>query len=290
MDPSADRRARFEDEIGGPTSGSLSEALDHKPQLSVIASPNRFHVEQAQQCADAGSNLFIEKPLGISMDGVDRLIQTVEEKKLFAHVGSNWKFHPAFQRMKKLLDGDTIGKVTGAQVLAGQWLPDWHPWEDYRQGYSARQDLGGGIVFDAHEFDYITWLLGPVDEVAGFATKSGALNIETEDVACASLRFESGVLATVLIDYIQRQPRRRYHISGDGGTLEWDMLEGRVRHYSSDREAPEEFDGSLGNVNDMYLEQMRHVLEGIAMSHSPETPLDHAARAMDLQLALLGNA
>ena len=53
--------------------------------------------------------------------------------------------------------------------------------------YSARKSLAGGIVFDSHEFDYVTWLLGPVNRVHGFTKKSGVLEIETEDVAVACL-------------------------------------------------------------------------------------------------------
>ena len=46
--------------------------------------------------------------------------------------------------MRAWLAEGAIGTMTSMQVLAGQWLPDWHPWEDYRKGYSARADLGGG--------------------------------------------------------------------------------------------------------------------------------------------------
>lgn len=286
MDPDSDRRERFVREFGGRAAADIHGALAMSPALAVVASPNRFHVEQALAAAAAGCHLFVEKPLGVTRDGIDALMAEVGRRGLFAHVGSNWKFHPAFRLMKRLLDEGAVGRVTGAQVLAGQWLPDWHPWEDYRRGYSARADLGGGIVLDSHEFDYLPWLLGPVAAITGYTAHSGCLEISTEDVAVATLRFDSGALATVQVDYIQRHYRRRYHISGDAGTIEWDYSRGTVAHYSAASNTTREYQAGLADINAMYVEQMAHVLDGVAGRASPVTPLAAAARTLDLLLTL----
>jgi predicted dehydrogenase len=288
MDPTPERRERFAAEFGAKTAATLDDALALGADLAVIASPNRFHVEQSIRAAEAGLSLLIEKPLGVSLDDVDRLIETIERKGVFAHVGSNFKFHPAMIRMKALLDDGALGRLTAAQILAGQWLPGWHPWEDYRQGYSARADLGGGIVLDTHEFDYLLWLLGPVDRVEGFATRSGALEIDTEDVACACFRFASGVLATVQVDYIQRDYRRRYHISGDEGTVEWDFSAATLTIYRASTGVRETVDVSE-DLNQMYVRQAQHVLEAIASGGAPKTTVAHAARVLDIQLRIRGS-
>jgi predicted dehydrogenase len=287
MDPLPDRRARFTREIGGEVAAVYSEALEHRPDLVVIASPNRFHLGQALDAAEANCHLLIEKPLGCSLEGVDALLRAIETRRLFAHVGSNWKFHAAFRTMKRLLDDGAAGKVASAQVLAGQWLPDWHPWEDYRRGYSARRDLGGGVVFDTHEIDYLTWLLGPVNRIAGFVARSGALEIDTEDVAAACLRFESGALVTLQVDYIQRDYRRSYRIAGDTGTIEWDIRSETVQYYCAGTGKTTLLETPLGDLNEMYLAQTRHVLDGVAGEAEPVTPVTHAARVLALQLQLV---
>jgi len=287
VDIDISRHKKFTKEIGSKVFDNLIDGLRNKPDLSIIASPNRFHIEQAQICANSNCHLFIEKPLGISQDGVEKLIKTVNKKNLFAHVGSNWKFHKSFQTMKELLDKGKIGQVTGAQVIAGQWLPDWHPWEDYRQGYSARKDLGGGIVFDNHEFDYITWLLGPVEKMEGFSSQSGALEINTEDVACACLKMKSGALITVHIDYIQRKSERRYHISGAEGTIKWDISKDVVEIFNADEKSSQFIKAPIKNLNKMYIDQMCHVLAGAMGTETPVTPLKAAQRVLSLQLDLI---
>ncbi|HDL01339.1 MAG TPA: Gfo/Idh/MocA family oxidoreductase, partial [candidate division Zixibacteria bacterium] len=189
-----ERRQKFSSEINGDIVSTLEKGLYKKPDLVVVASPNRFHLEQAKTSARNGCHLFIEKPVSHTLEGLDDLITLVDEKSLFAHIGSKWKFHPAFKTMKKIINEGSLGKITGAQVIAGQWLPDWHPWEDYRNMYSAKKDQAGGIVLDSHEFDYLTWLLGPISKVSGYTAHTGALDIETEDIAVACMQFESGVL------------------------------------------------------------------------------------------------
>ena len=173
-------------------------------------------------------------------------------------------------------------------MLAGQWLPDWHPWEDYRKGYSARADLGGGIVLDMHELDYMVWLFGEITDLKGFIAHSGSLEINTEDVATACLRFKSGILATLQVDYIQRSYQRRYHISGDKGTIAWDI---RTNQISLDRagEDKQSIEDVAEDINAMYVRQMQHVLDGMAGKVKPVTPVRHAAKVLNLQMRLKQN-
>jgi len=285
VDPTQERCDAFLEEIGGQVLPDITDAFVGSFDLAVIASPNRFHIDQALLCAENDCHLFIEKPLGVSDKGLVELIALVEKKKLFAHVGSNWKFHPAFIRMKELLEQQVIGQVSGCQVLAGQWLPDWHPWEDYRQGYSARADLGGGIVLDMHELDYMSWLFGEVSDLKGFTAHSGSLEIDTEDVATACLRFETGMLATLQVDYIERSYQRRYHISGDKGTITWDIRTNKISVYSAEN-SEDSIEDVFEDINAMYIRQMHHVLDGVSAGVTPKTSIKHAVKILNLQMRL----
>jgi predicted dehydrogenase len=293
VDPDQSRRERFAQTFPGRAFGDLEEALDTQPDLVVIASPSVFHVAQATTCVARGTHLLIEKPLGPAMNGVPELIHAIEESGVFAHVGSNWKFHPALLTLKRLIDEGVPGPVASAQVLAGQWLPDWHPWEDYRKGYSARVDLGGGVVLDSHEFDCITWLLGPIAELVGLVARSDALETESESVACACVRFESGALASVHVDYIQRDYRRRYLVAGPAGTVEWDYSTALITVYRAPENAGdppirETIDVSLEDLNEMYIAQARHVIDGVHGRCPPVTSVSAAAAVLTSQLLLRG--
>lgn len=284
FDPSEERRSQFSRELDDAATFATEElGLGWNPDLVVVASPNAFHIRQAQLVASAGKSMLIEKPLGTDLLAAQNLLQVIENKGIYVHVGSNWKFHPAFMTMKAWLREGRLGVVTGVQVLAGQWLPDWHPWEDYRRMYAARADLGGGAIFDTHELDYLMWLIGPVAQFCGFKVNSGALEIDTEDVAACTMRFKSGALGVLLTDYIQRIPRRRYHVSGSEGTMEWDFADGFVTLYRSGRDA-ERVDARLPDINDMYIAQAQRVLDDIRDGGRPETPVSAMMRVLDLQI------
>lgn len=286
FDPTPERLAAFEANIAGETFGDLDAALATAPRLVAITSPNIYHMPQAVAAVRNGCRaLFIEKPLGTDLAEARNFAALANEASCYVHVGSNWKFHPAFQHMKSWINDGRLGTVTGAQVLAGQWLPDWHPWEDYRQMYAARKSLGGGAIFDTHELDYLRWLLGPIQSFNGFKAHSGALETETEDVAACVMRFKSGVLGVLLTDYIQRVGRRRYHVSGSEGTMEWDLSTNRLVFSRSGMPEAEVVDTKVDDLNEMYLEQSRRILQDLHDGRAPVTGLADMLEILEMQSA-----
>ena len=88
-------------------------------------------------------------------------------------------------------------------------LTDWRPHQDYRNSYSAREDLGGGATLDfIHEIDLINWLFGIPESVSGILSKTGALSIQTEDSVDAFIN-RNGVIINLHLDYLRRPFERR---------------------------------------------------------------------------------
>ncbi|MER3422659.1 MAG: hypothetical protein C4293_04930 [Nitrospiraceae bacterium] len=287
FDVQASRREEAKKRFGVTAVETLEDAWVYEPEVAIIAVPNSLHIPIALEAAEHGCHLFIEKPLSHTMEGVDRLLSLVERKRLITLVGCNMRFHPAIKRVKELLDQDAVGKVVAARVEVGQYLPDWHPWEDYRQMYSARRDLGGGVILDAiHEIDYIGWLLGEVEAVACFAGKLSYLEIETEDTAGILLRFTNGAIGEVHLDYVQRVYSRTCHIIGDEGTIRWDYSSGEVRWYSAEAGKWQIFTNPPGwEPNQMYLDEMRHFLRCLTGQEEPVLDVFEAARVLEVALA-----
>lgn len=193
FDVRADRRREVESQFGVESLGHLEDAWKRRPNVALITVPTNLHIPLALQAAEHGCHLFIEKPLSDRLEGVDQLLEAVRVRNPVTLVGCNMRFHPGLMMVKKLLEEGTIGRVVAARVEVGQYLPDWHPWEDCRHAYSAHRDLGGGVILDAiHEIDYIRWMLGEVEAIACFAGKLGHLEIEAEDTAAILLRFADG--------------------------------------------------------------------------------------------------
>ncbi len=147
-------------------------------------------------------------------------------------VGYNLRFHPGLRKLKELVEAETLGRLLWAYVEAGQYLPDWRPWQDYRQSYTARRDLGGGILLDgSHELDSITWLMGKPTEVMCMAGKVSALEVDVEDCADVLLRFPCGAQADIHLDFVQHGYSRSCKLVGELGTALWDFTSREVKIY-----------------------------------------------------------
>ena len=286
------RSYEVREEFGVETLNNLESAWEQDPYGAFITTPTSLHIPIAIQAAEYGCHLFIEKPLSHTFEGVEKLLALIGEKQLISLVGCNMRFHPGLQKVKELIEEKTVGNMVAARVEAGQYLPDWHPMEDYRKNYSARRDLGGGVILDAiHELDYIRWLLGEIRAVSCFAGKLSHLEIETEDTAEIILRFSNGAIGEVHVDYVQRAYSRTSQFIGDEGTIRWDYSQGTVRYYSSASARWMEFENPKGWVaNQMYVDELRHFLCCLEGGVQPEQDVSEGAKVLAVALAAKSSA
>ena len=158
----------------------------------------------------------------------------------------------------------------------------WRPGRDYRLNYAVSSELGGGILLDAiHELDYLTWFFDDVSEVSGTLEHRSRLAGDTEDLAEITLRFTSGVLAQVHLDYFQRIYHRALKIIGDGGTILWDFSEQSVTVLAP-HAATESRKGLDGDRNQMYVDEMRHFVRCLEGSEPPVVDGREALRSLRL--------
>lgn len=211
----------------------ISVLLRSRPDVVLVCNPTSLHVATACAAVQAGAHVFVEKPIGHTLDGVADLLGAARHAERVVGVAYNFRFHPGPARLRELVKEGAIGKVLSARVECGEYLPDWHPWEDYRLGYSARADLGGGAVLTiSHELDTLCWILGAPRRLTAFASHASSLEIDTEDVAEIVLEFEDRSLASVHVDYVRRPRQRSIELVGEDGVLRWEYEANRVLRYA----------------------------------------------------------
>jgi predicted dehydrogenase len=229
-----------DDELNGyPVETDLNEALrKHKPHAVIVSNPTAMHLDIAIPAAEAGCTILLEKPISHSMQGLDLLQQAVKKSGAKVMVAFQFRFHPALMRAKQLISDGEIGRVISAHVHFGEYLPAWHPWEDYRKSYAARADMGGGVVLtQCHSLDYLPWLIGKVSSAWGMTAKLSDLEVDVEDTAEIGLRFEEGALASIHLDFNQQPPTHQFTVTGTTGSLKWDHADGAVHIYRASIES-----------------------------------------------------
>lgn len=241
---------------------NLDEALTQKPDGVIVSNPSALHLAVALPAAKADANLLIEKPVSHSLEGLDTLQQALDLNKKRAMTGFHFRFHPVLRQIKQILEEKSLGKALYAKVHWGEYLPDWHPWEDYRQSYAARAELGGGVVNTlSHPFDYLRWLLGDVESLGARCAHVSSLEMDVEDHADVQLRFENGIMGHVHLDYYQKPPSHTLEITCEQGRLLWDNATAEARMLFADGRSEKKLEAPKGfERNTMFLDEMRAFL------------------------------
>jgi predicted dehydrogenase len=275
-----------EDDLAGlPVETDVFTALKkHQPSAVVVANPTSLHLDVAIPAARAGCAVLLEKPVSNSSERLDEFASAVMDAGVAVLVGFQLRYHPCLVEARRLLVAGRLGRVISTRVQFGEYLPAWHPWEDYRGGYAARADLGGGVLLtQCHSLDYLPWLVGPVASVWGNLAKLSDLEIDVEDTAEIGVRFESGTLGSLHIDYAQQPPSHRVEITGTAGSLTCDLGAGTLRWYDAGAQTWTAHDIPQGwDRNAMFLEEMAHFVAVVRGEITPSCPLDDGIRVMRL--------
>ena len=204
-----------------PTFQSLDEALSQRPDAVVVSNPTSEHVRVALAAARAGAHVLVEKPLSHTREGVAELERTLREKARIGLVGYMMRFHPCLRQIRRWLDDGALGKIYSARLEAASYVPDWHPYEDYRQLYAVQRRLGGGVVLtESHELDLACWFFGRPRRVFAAGGSMSGRSGDVEDTA--SILLEYGFPVHVHLCFMQRPPSRSCEIVGEKGKIAWD--------------------------------------------------------------------
>ena len=274
-DPMADRALAVDEAVAVPYDLDGLEGYDG----IVVASPTIFHADQLCAALQASPKVLVEKPLATDSATVADLCDSESDRIM---VGYNLRLHAPVERAIELVKQGRAGQVLAARVWFGSYLPDWRPSVDYRTTYSARSELGGGVLLDAiHELDLLVWLLrGPFQVVGAVVETTGSLEIDVEDTVKALLVSQSGVPVEVSLDYLSRQYRRGIEIVGEAATVRLDWA--RELLQVEDGEATES-EPATTPLMESYRRQAKCFLSWLAGLAEP--PVDGTTGLASLQLA-----
>ena len=278
----------LESKYGLRVFAELSQALAERPEAVIISNPTSLHLAVARSAAEAGCHLFIEKPLAAEMTGVADFLDLIERKNLVTLVGYQWRFHPCLIALHELLQGKAIGRVIAVRARFGEYLPDWHPYEDYRQSYAARRALGGGVLLtQIHDFDYLGWLFGWPQRLFCVGGKLSNLEIDVEDTASTLMecRVDGRTVPIHLQqDYLTRPGERGCEVVGESGRVSANFRDAILRVWGPDGKLVTEKQFDMMDRNEMFLDELRHFLACLDGAEKSRVPAREGARSLRVAL------
>lgn len=282
-------RVSLEEEYHIRAFASLTEALLEKPELAFITNPTNMHIPCAIQCAKAGCHLFLEKPVSDSLEGIDELQKAAQDAGIKIFVGYQNRFHPAICAVKEVLEAGSLGKILSVHSVVGERLTTMHTYEDYKETYMARKDMGGGVVTNqlVHEMDYLYYLFGKPVSVYALGGTIGNLGIDVEDNCDALFLMENGterVAVNVHADFYQSPPSRFIKVIGEKGQIQADLINGTVTKTVSD--VTEHIAFTEFVRNDMFIEELKLFLSCVKEGGKEAITLEDGIVSLKMAMAI----
>ncbi len=202
---------------------SLEEGLDNKPDVIVISTPTSLHYDIAMKAALRDINIFIEKPFSHNLAGFEDFKEIVLKNNLYFFVSFQRRFHTYLRKIKENISNNELGKIITAVFNVCTYVPAWHPYEDFRDLYAGRKDLGGGVLLtEIHEIDLCYWYFGLPEYVYCDGGNYSDVKLDIEDTAHVTLKYK-GFAVQVNLCFMQKHNRRDLYIAGTKGYTEWNM-------------------------------------------------------------------
>jgi predicted dehydrogenase len=267
----------------------LDQALADKPDIAFITNPSQYHINIALKTAEAGCHLFIEKPLSTNTNRINELLDLVHHKELTAMVAYQYRFHPGLIQVTQWLKNKKIGPLISATLVQGDYLPQWHPYEDYRESYASRKELGGGVLLtQIHEFDNALNLFGLPRRVFALGGKLSQLEVNVEDTASVLMEceHEGKVLpVTILTDFLQSPPVRTCNIIGENGRIFLDLIDNNISLTKREMEKTEYHDYKDFNRNQLFIDELKHFLDAVSGKIEPIVNIKTGLASLRMALA-----
>jgi len=248
-------------ELGVNEIESWDEVKNIKPDIAIISNPSSLHIDAALKISNNVKGIFIEKPISNNLTGCNKLIDLLDDKKITSFVGHNLMFHPMIKEIRKFINENDIGEIINIQCQVGQWLPDWHPYEDYTKAYYARKDLGGGVALSLiHEIHLALDLAGLPTHVFGEITEYQKLNLEVDVCSDLMIKHKSGAVSQIHLDFLQKPSHRSGLITFEKAWLSYDFNKMEVIVQRTNGEAYTLYKNSHYDSNNMYIEQLKEFI------------------------------
>ena len=268
---------------------SLKKSISENPDFAIISNVTSLHIETAIELANAGIHFLIEKPLSHNQNGVKKLLNVIKTKKLITLIGCHLRFHPCIIKIKEIIEKKKIGKVLAVQAQNSSYLPDWHPYENYKESYAAKKELGGGVVLTSiHELDYLYWLFGKINDVFSISDKSGDLELSCDDMSSSLLKFKAGIVGEVHLDFFQKTIIRQCNIIGTKGIISCNINLNRIKLYNPiTKKWSVQLELKNYDINEVYKRELDHFIKCVKNNKKSINDVGEGINVLKIALSII---
>ncbi len=284
----------------------LAPILDRRDvHVVIVTTPSGAHLEPAVAAANAGKHVVVEKPLEITLERCDRIIDACDRNQVQLCTIFPSRCGHANMVLKGLVDSGRFGRLTLGETTCKWWRPQSYYDEGGWKG-TKTLDGGGALMNQAiHNVDLLSWLMGRVTHVSGFTATLAHERIEVEDTAVACLRFASGALGVIqATTSVHPGYPKTIAIHGDRGTvvveqddvLRWDLTPETEWDRAMKEQFAQKTGASGGSSNPAAISHAGHARQltnfvwAIVTGNEPRVDGREGRKAVEIILAIYRSA
>jgi UDP-N-acetyl-2-amino-2-deoxyglucuronate dehydrogenase len=290
----------FASEFGADAYTNYDEMLrNDEIDIVCILTPSGTHAELGMAAARAGKHVIVEKPIDISLERADRLIETCRVNDVKLCCISQHRYDHAVVELKKAADAGMLGQLNfGASHT--KWYRSQKYYDDNVWRGTWAKDGGGALINQSiHYVDLLQYIMGPVEEVFAYCATRGHIRIEVEDIAAAAVKFASGAIGLIEANTAAYPGfSTRLDIYGTNGSViiendrvkEWKLANG-YDYVPQAGEAVAKVGVSSADISHhSHMEQMRHFIACIEEGTETLVNGEEARRTLQTILSIYESA
>lgn len=254
FDPREDRRSEAEKKYCIPIFDSFQSALsDFGPSALIISTPPSLHTYYIKCALDININCFIEASVTDTSE-IYSLSLLASAKDLIVAPSCTMKYYPGPAKVKELLFSGNYGRPLSFTYYSGQYLPDWHPWEDIQDFYVSERQTGGCREIVPFELTWLNDLFGHPKVLSSCKTKLSDMSADIDDIYQINLLYPGRVLGSLIVDVLSRpEARREMFINLEQGQIVYSAHEQVVRSIHAKDKTWNTFALESGTIENQYI-------------------------------------
>ena len=278
FDVREDRRKEAETQYGVKTIEKLDNVIASDRDVVIISTPPDKHDEYMLYAIENRKPAFVEA--SVIKEKLEEISKLAKEKGVIIYPSCTFRFHPTIKKIKELVQGNIYGKVCNFVYYMGQYLPDWHPWENIQDFYVSKKETSASREMIPFELTWIVDIFGMPIEISAFYGKTIDLDVDINDTYHINLKFQRS-FGTIIVDVVSRFATRNLILNFERAHLRWYWDEKVIKIYEADRHAWTYFYEPTGTahsgynqniIEEMYIDEMVAFLNSVrGISQFPNT-------------------
>lgn len=271
-----------------------------KPELVAIATESGKHAKIALDCIEEGCNVIIEKPIALSLEDADAIIERAKKKGVKVCACHQNRFNKSIQKIREAVEKERFGRLLYGTAHI-RWTRDYEYYSRAKWRGTWTQDGGALMNQCIHDIDLLRWMMGDeIDEVVGFTDRLKHDYIEAEDLGIALIIFKNGSYGIIegTTNVYPRNLEETLYIFGEKGTVKAGgeavniIEEWRFSDYLDDpKEVIKECHELPPNVYGFgHSKLYADVIDAIKNDRAPYVDGEAGRRALELVLAIYQSA